>query len=361
MAKSTPLIDLHAHLPMQLPLPDRSCDTPQQTDRNRKLMKWANRLGNFHFLRPRFQLDDAREKGVSFGSVLYVPSDELFGPCDPFENLEQQLRTAEEKLKSEKYFIARNGEEFCAWVEGGELAAFHCLEGGFSIEHDTQVERLAKLGVAYVVLAHLLFRKVSACVNAFPFFTDDEFERMFPMEVPGLTDPGRKICAALCRNGIIPDITHMTRTAALEVFDIAKKNGDRPVIVSHGAPQLGTKHEYKLNLDADIIKRICDSGGVIGIIFYDHWLLPAGSPSGSPATIDAVVGAMQRIKELTGKTDCIAIGSDLDGFIRPVKGLETVKTIRNLEDRLRTKFTESEVKGILWQNAARTLKAGWKK
>jgi membrane dipeptidase len=361
MAKPpTPLIDLHAHLPMQLKLPERPCDTPQQTKRNQRLMNLANRFFNFkNILHPRFRIEEARNQSVCFGSVLYVPSDELFGPCDAFHNLEWQCRKATEKLTAAGYHVARNGADFCDAVGRGKLAAFHCLECGFSIESEARVEQLADLGIAYVVLAHLLFRDISGCVNAFPFFTDAEFERMFPMPDEGLTLRGREICDALCAQGIIPDITHMTRKAADEVFDIALRH-ERPVIVSHGAPQHGGPEEYKLNLHADVIKAICKSGGVIGVIFYDHWLLPTSSRLNSEGTIDDVVRAMRRIAELTGSTTCIAIGSDFDGFIRPVRGLESVDDIRGLESRLRKEFSDAEVEGILWKNAARTLKAGWK-
>jgi microsomal dipeptidase-like Zn-dependent dipeptidase len=297
---------------------------------------------------------------VSFGSVLYVPSDELFGPCAAFENLEKQLATADAKLRSEGFVVARNGKAFAESVQSGAPTAFHCLEGGFSIERSEQVERLAQLGIAYVVLAHLLFRDIAACVNAFPFLTDEEFERMFPMPVEGLTPRGTMLCEALCRHGVIPDITHMTATAAGQVFDIAAANRPpRPVIVSHGAPQRGRAAEHKLNLSEDIICRIARSRGVIGVIFFDHWLLPVGRDLDTEGTIDDVVSAVRRIAEVAGGTECIAIGSDLDGFIQPVKGLEHIGQIRKLEKALRAEFPPSQTEGILWRNAARVLENGW--
>ena len=357
MSERTPLIDLHAHLPMQLKLPRRPCDTAKQTKRNQRLMTVANRLFNFRSIfHPRFRIEDARDEAVSFGSVLYLPSDELFGPCGAFTNLESQLGKATETLTSAGYHVARNGAELYETIDGGKLAAFHCLEGGFSVEEAAQVTRLRALGIAYVVLAHLLPRGIAPCVNAFPFFTDAEFERMFPMP-DKLEARGREICDALCQHGIIPDITHMTLQAVHEVFEIAQKH-KCPVIVSHGAPQHGGRDEYKLNLCPDVIKAIHNSGGVIGVIFYDHWLKPPGSRE--TATIDAVIEAMKTIERVTGTTDCIAIGSDFDGFIRPVRGLESVGKIRALERRLNGLFSAEQVKGILWKNAARTLRAGWK-
>ncbi len=59
-----------------------------------------------------------------------------------------------------------------------------------------------------------------------------------------------------------------------------------------------------------------------------------------------------------GTTDCIAIGSDLDGFIEPVKRLESVGKFRDLEAKLRKSFEEPVVEGILWRNALRALGGG---
>jgi microsomal dipeptidase-like Zn-dependent dipeptidase len=60
-------------------------------------------------------------------------------------------------------------------------------------------------------------------------------------------------------------------------------------------------------------------------------------------------------------TECIAIGSDLEGFIHPVSGLEHVARIRDLEAALLRdrSFTSEQVEGILWKNAFRTLSLGW--
>jgi membrane dipeptidase len=189
--------------------------------------------------------------------------------------------------------------------------------------------------------------------------SDAEHERMFTMPVKGLTETGMRLCEAMCRSGIIPDITHATREAADQVFEIAGARDPKlPVFVTHGVPQGATAKEYKLNLDERTIRRIRDSGGVIGVIFFDHWLLPVGA-SAEKTGIDLVVNAINRIRHVAGTTDCIAIGSDLDGFIEPVKGLENVGKFRELEAKLRKSFEEPIVEGILWRNALRALSAGW--
>lgn len=357
-----PIIDLHAHFPMQLPLPKRPCDTPAESKRNQLLMDAANSFANFENpLTPRFRLATARQTGVNFGSVLYQPADDFFGPCQPFDNLTKQIRTVNDALKKGKVTLASNPKELTDLINNGKPAAFHCLEGGFSVGDASNVGTLADAGVAYIILAHLVFREVSANVNAFPFMSDAEYDRMFPMPTTGLTPTGIEICEQMCKHGIIPDVTHASEAAICDVFAIADANKPkRPVIVSHGAARGNTPTEYKLNLSETTIKAIRDRGGVIGVIFYDHWLLPVDAPSDTETSPQTVVDAIYKIAEIAGTTECIAIGSDLDGFIRPVKGLEDVGKIRNLETALREAgMSDEHVQGILWKNALRTLSMGW--
>jgi hypothetical protein len=96
METRTPIIDLHGHFPMQLPIPVRPCDDQEQTRRNQGLMDTANRFANFQFPFlpfpiPRYLLSDAKSAGVNFGSVLCQPADEVFGPCGGFQNLSNQI------------------------------------------------------------------------------------------------------------------------------------------------------------------------------------------------------------------------------------------------------------------------------
>ena len=306
-----PIIDLHAHFPVQFPLTKRPCDTPAESKRNQILMDAANVAINFEdHLIPRYRLAPARQTGVNFASVLYQAADDFLGPCGAFENLRNQITMVNDQLKKGKVTLASNPKDLTDLIQNGTPAAFHCIEGGFSVEDPSNVATLADAGVAYIILAHLVFREVSANVNAFPFMSDDEYERMFPMPTTGLTPLGTRICEEMCKHGIIPDVTHATETAISEVFAIADANTPkRPVIVSHGAPRGETHKEYKLNLSKPTIEGIRDRYGVIGVIFYDHWLLPVDAPPNTETSPQTVVDAINRIAEIAGTTECIAIGS----------------------------------------------------
>src|SRR5262249_50241796 len=262
-------------------------------------------------------------------------------------NLQRQISLVNEALPKGKFKLAKNPTDLGNFIANGIPTAFHCIEGAFSVDDPSRVSELADAGVAYIILAHLVFRRISASVNGFPFMSDEEYESMFTAPTAGLTQLGNDICVEMCKQGIIPDVTHATEKAISDVFAIADANNPkRPVIVSHGAPRGTTATEYKLNLSEATIKGINCRGGVIGVIFFDHWLLPVGTPPGTETSPQTVVDAIKRIAQVAGTTKCIAIGSDLDGFITPVKGLENVGKMRNLETALRNAgMSDDDVQG----------------
>src|SRR5262249_16611855 len=153
-------------------------------------------------------------------SVLYQAADEVFGPCYPFANLSTQITDVNSALSGSGYTLAKNPKELKDLIARQKPAVFHSLEGGFSVEAPENVKTLAGEGLGAIIVANLVFREISASVNALPFMTDTEYDRMFAMPVKGLTELGTKICEEMCRHGIIPDVTHATGTAIYQVFAI---------------------------------------------------------------------------------------------------------------------------------------------
>jgi membrane dipeptidase len=355
-----PVLDLHAHFPMQLRVPPRKV----ADDRRRRMLFLAvNALLNFEPLNtPRVRLDSARDQNISFGSVLYNPGDEFCVPDGPYESVQAQIELVEAKLQSDRRFrIVRDPEDLDRTVQGtvsgGPQAVFHCLEGGFGVDDPANVAALAERGVAYVTLAHLLFGDISSSVNAFPCLNDEQYRRMFYQPAGGLTARGAAIAAALFDHGVAVDITHMTSEAIDDVFRIA---AGRPVICSHTGVRATSSDEYLLNLDRGTIERIAACGGLIGVIFYEHWLRPPPGPRRPPATIERLLEAIESIRAQAGVA-CLAIGSDLDGFIKPVHPLEDYSRMDALRAALLAAYDQETVERILWKNAVDVLKACWRK
>lgn len=349
-----PAIDLHAHYAMHLKLVQRVCDSDADKLGNQALFAAANTLFNHGAKGVRVSL--AEKARVSFASALYHPADEVWGPCDPLRNIIAQMDQVERDLKKSGCDLVTTPKALGSAVKDGRSCAFHSIEGGYAVEAPGNIRALADRGVAYITVAHLIYRGVSACVNGLPFMTDDSFSKVFCMPVPGLSALGEDICEAMMDNGIIVDITHMTEHAISRVLDMALAKG-RPVIASHTCSRKTSSDSYLLNVSDETIQGIHRTGGVVGVIFFDHWLRrPEGEDQEG---LDLVIRAMDHIKQVAG-IEAVAIGSDLDGFINPVDGLTDISKVAALAPALREHgYSDAEVEAVMWRNAHRALSLGW--
>lgn len=360
-----PLLDLHAHFPMHTKFPPTFQQGNPPVGKQAEFMA-ANMLVNYWKGRPRVRLEDllAGQPGA-IGSVLYDPEDEFFQGVQPvpgaFDRLKAQLQNVEAEVAG-RVRVVRNPADLEACVRSGERCLFHCIEGGFGFGGvAANVDEAAALGVAYVIPAHLFFRGVAGCENALPGVPDQLFRTLLNGEQGddrGLTDPlGRDIVNLVYERGMIADITHSTQRAQREIFDIAADHG-APVISSHTGVRPAS--DYPLNLSLDAVQRIKESKGVIGVILADHWLRQPSEQVFGPSDKRLLFRAIDCIHDLTGSYDFIAIGTDLDGFIHPLKEYPSFAETRDLARDIEIKYGEAAAARILCENALRTLHAGWK-
>lgn len=213
--------------------------------------------------------------------------------------------------------------------------------------------------MAYVIVAHLFFRGVATCVNAFPFLPDAVFDGLNPDQDPrvGLTKLGREIVDRLFQAKILVDITHCSERAQADIFVIAEGYRGQPVISSHNGVR--GKSDYSLNLSDGAIRRIAASAGVIGVILFPHWLRQPPQQLFGAGGFPLLFETIDYLQRLTGSYDHIAIGSDLDGFIKPLEGCENYAETPALVAAVQRRYGNAADK-ILYRNALRVLEQGWK-
>lgn len=359
-----PFLDLHAHYPMHTRFPPRMSQGPPPV--GKEIEFWvANQLLNYQGGKPRVSLEEliaGADGGI--GSVLYDPDDEFFHDAKPdpdaFANLVAQMDNVEKEVAG-KVTVVRNPAELEECLRGDKKFLFHCVEGALALSGDpTNVDILAARGVAYMVVAHLFFRGVATCENAFPFVPDGLFQDVLNPQQDskvGLTDLGRKVVDRLLQQGILVDITHATQRAQNEMFSMAHDHGNAPVISSHNGVR-GTSN-YPLNLSKESIQKIADSKGVIGIILFPYWLRQPAEQVFGKNDFNLLFRAIDFIQGVTGNLDHVAIGSDLDGFIQPVHGCADYSQTPALVAAIRARYPQAAEK-ILWGNALDVLQRGWK-
>lgn len=172
---------------------------------------------------------------------------------------------------------------------------------------------------------------------------------------PGpLTPEGIKLVRALDAVGIIHDTSHLAEESFWQLLELS--NG--PMIASHSNCRAIVNTDRQLS--DEMIRALTKRGGVIGINFFDKFLIPAEQYGKRRVTLDDLIQHVKHICDLTGSALHVAIGTDLDGgFGRdqlPVE-IKTAGDMPRLADHLaKADFPDADIAGILGQNWLRFFK-----
>ena len=134
----------------------------------------------------------------------------------------------------------------------GKLVAAIGVENGYSIGRDLSLlQRYHDLGARYVTLAH----------NGHNDIADSAQPRMdlgdAVSEHGGISEFGERAIAEMNRLGIMVDVSHVSRAAALDAIRLSRA----PVIASHSNALAVTNHPR--NMDDETLLALRDNGGVM--------------------------------------------------------------------------------------------------
>jgi microsomal dipeptidase-like Zn-dependent dipeptidase len=387
--------DLHAHYPMRVVAgmdPDtasrlmRSGKQPTWRDRiQARILRFANRIGNFPSWDGTYRIDPKKLADGKVGlamSVLFRPFDEMdlgkryAAAPDPeyFGRLMADLHAVETEVEGHgpgTIRIAHDLTELDAAIDAGVPALVHAVEGGFHLgDSETEIEdncaALDACGVGYVTVAHLFFRQVATNANAIPFVPDPLYALVFPQRGRDrLTPRGEALVGSLVDKRILVDLSHMDPPAIAETLTYMDAiDGDRtmPVISTHAGYRFGRQRYMH---DAKTLRKIADRNGVVGLIMAQHQLNDGLPEEGTETkTIEESMAVLRRhvdaIKAATGSYDHIALGTDLDGFIKPtIGGIEDISDLPALEAPLVAAYGQEVAEKIMWKNALRVLRQAW--
>ena len=290
-----------------------------------------------------------------------------------FDEIEHQVSLHNQKGNRRRVEIATSIRQLNGIVDKGEhapIALVHSVEGAHSLEGEVcrasdnekdivdellrNLDRLFRRGVAYLTLAHFYPNQVVAPV--FPFPEDVlKFYRgpLWRDLTLGLTSRGEKIVEEMVSRGMIIDVAHCTPIARRRIYDIV---GNRqPIVATHVGVYEINPSPY--NLTDSEIRRIADTGGMLGVIFMNYWLVPYTSGLG----ISHIARTIQHVVNVAG-IECVGIGTDFDGFTDPPDDLKEPGELPRLTERLLSdQYSDDHITKILGGNALRVLRQGWKK
>ena len=166
---------------------------------------------------------------------------------------------------------------------------------------------------------------------------------------PGpLSDEGRAICRALDKAGIVHDTSHLADEAFWELMDLATG----PVIASHCNCRAIVPGDRQIS--DDMIRALAKRDAVIGINFYDEFLLPPEQYKKRKCRMSDIVDHVKHLADVMGTARHIALGTDMDGGVGRDDIPFEISTAADLpvvaEHLSAAGFSDDDVRGIMSEN-----------
>jgi len=172
---------------------------------------------------------------------------------------------------------------------------------------------------------------------------------------PGpITDDGHALLHAMADTQLLLDISHLWEEAAHTALD----RYPGPIVATHANPRAFVNSPRMLT--DDLIRRIVEREGVIGVVACNSMLEPGWHPGQPRVPLMRMVEAIDHICQIAGHAEAAGIGSDLDGGF----GLESIPAELSsaadlvlFEGILRERgYSESDIQGIVGGNWLRVMR-----
>lgn len=162
----------------------------------------------------------------------------------------------------------------------------------------------------------------------------------------GLKDFGREAVEEMNRLGILIDVSHLSDGGFRDVAAISRK----PFAATHSNCRALCEHPR--NLTDEMIRRIGECGGVIGLNQYPPFL----RRNSREARMEDMAAHLRHMTDIGG-TGCAALGSDYDGMRRgmhlSVRGPQEYQKFAQY--LMEHGFSRDETEKIFYKNAQRVL------
>jgi len=265
-----------------------------------------------------------------------------------------------EQIAPKEIGLALTSDDVTRIAQSGRKVAVIGVENGYPIGTDIgRVREFYQRGARYLSLAHTGHNQLS-----------DSHSGETTNDAPngGISAFGREVLAELNRVGIMVDLSHLSRAAALQAMALS----NTPVIASHSSVRALVDHNR--NLDDEQLLALKKNGGVVQVVAYAGYLragartgrtpirneVASGSlapcPIEAPATKPLSVEGRPGVKELVDHIDHavkligidhVGISSDFDGG-GGIEGWDSAADTANVTIELvRRGYSEEEV-AKLW-------------
>ncbi|MDO4553721.1 MAG: dipeptidase [Lachnospiraceae bacterium] len=238
-------------------------------------------------------------------------------------------------------------------MQSNRVSALLTLEEGEickgSLSH---LRNFYRLGVRMMTLTWNYNNQLGA-PNFFPGYKTDKKDLKSQSEnsIPtsglanpaGLTKKGLEFLSEMEQLGIIIDVSHLSDGGFYDVYHHTL----RPFVASHSNARALCPNCR--NLTDDMIQKIGERGGVIGLNYYGNFLTENPNGDNDKSTVQSIARHAKHIANIGG-ISCLGLGSDFDGFDGEAE-LYDCSTLSLLADALKQSgFTSSDIDRICYKN-----------
>lgn len=207
-----------------------------------------------------------------------------------YNHLQEGLKTYDNSIR-----LATNYETLAKNQMANRISVFLTLEDGRAIGQDlNRLEELFEMGFRLMTLTWNHENEIGHPNS----FDKNDMRK-------GLKKFGFEVVELMNSLGMIIDVSHLSDGGFYDVIETSTK----PIIASHSNARSISSHPR--NLTDDMIKKIANSGGVIGLNFFGNLLNKDIKQDKS--TIKQMIEHLNHIRNIGG-AEVIAIGTDFDGI-----------------------------------------------
>jgi membrane dipeptidase len=188
-----------------------------------------------------------------------------------------------EELCPDRIELAMNADDVERIHRSGKLVAAIGIENGYVIGRDISLlEKYHALGARYMTLAHNGHNDIADSWQPSARSGDEGFEHN------GLSAFGEQVVAEMNRLGIMVDVSHISKAAALHAARISRA----PILASHSSARALTSIER--NMDDEMMRALAATGGVMQTVAF------AGYVKEQPPERQQAIQALRQEMGITG-------------------------------------------------------------
>lgn len=313
---------------------DMHCDTIHEL--------WEGRKRGEHMTlrRNNLMLDLKRMKKGGYSVQNFALFVEQKPEISSFATVKELLSVFREEMETNADWVSQvmNTKEILENEKEGKLSALLTVEGGEACEGMLEnLQYLYDQGVRMMTLTWNFPNEIGH-----PNF-DENQDFFTPNTSEGLTETGIRFVEEMERMGMIVDVSHLSDAGFYDVVKYTK----RPFVASHSNAR--SVCPWVRNLTDDMIRRLADRGGVVGLNYCADFLRDS-------RTGELDIGRHARHIADVGGIECVGLGSDFDG-IPPYQSCPKAEQMDKLAAIFeKNGFSQREIDKILYQNVFRVYK-----